>query len=111
MPRPPRLEFPGAVHHVTVRGNEHRDIFRGDRDRQDFLNRLADCRDRFGFRLLAYCLMTNHFHLDIRTAATPLSRIMACHQSSYAQLFNRWHARVGHPDPARRPPTNSANQD
>jgi REP element-mobilizing transposase RayT len=81
---------------VTARGNERRDIFRGDRDRQDFLSRLADGRNRFGFHLLAYCLMTNHFHLAIRTAATPLSRIMACLQSSYAQRFNRRHARVGH---------------
>ncbi len=96
MPRPPRLQFPGAVYHVTARGNERRDIFRSDRDREDFLKRLAGCRDRFGFRLLAYCLMTNHFHLALRTAATPLSRIMACLQSSYAQLFNRRYARVGH---------------
>jgi len=96
LPRPPRLEFPGAVYHVTARGNERRDIFRGDRDRQDFLDRLADCRQRFGFRLLAYCLMSNHFHLAVRTAVTPLSRIMACLQSSYAQRFNRRHARVGH---------------
>jgi len=94
--RPPRLEFPGAVYHVTARGNERRDIFRDDRDRQHFLNRLADCRDRFGFRLLAYCLMNNHFHLAVRTGATPLSRIMACLQSFYAQRFNRRHARVGH---------------
>ncbi len=74
MPRPPRLEFPGAVYHVTARGNERRDIFSGDRDREDFLKRLAGCRDRFGVRLLAYCLMTNHFHLAWKPASRPTKR-------------------------------------
>jgi len=96
MPRPPRLEFPGAVYHVTARGNERRAIFRDDRDREAYLAGLAHYRRKFGFRLLAYCLMTNHVHLAIRTGAAPLSRIMAGIQSRYAQRFNRRHARVGH---------------
>jgi len=96
VPRPPRLEFPGAVYHVTARGNERRPIFRGDRDREDYLARIAFYRHKFRFRLIAYCLMTNHVHLALRTAAVPLSRIMAALHSSYAQQFNRRHRRVGH---------------
>ncbi len=68
MPRPPRLEFPGATYHVTTRGNERKAIFRDDIDRQDFLGMIAHYREKFRFRLLAYCLMTNHVHLAIRTA-------------------------------------------
>lgn len=96
MPRPPRLEFPGAVYHVTARGNERRSVFRDDRDREDYLARIAFYRDKFRFRLLSYCLMTNHVHLAIRTAEAPLSRIMAGLHSSYTQRFNRRHRRVGH---------------
>ena len=96
MPRPPRLEFAGAVYHVTTRGNERKALFRDDRDREDFLSSISRYRDRFGFRLLAFCLMTNHVHLAIRTGEAPLSRIMAGLQSTYAQRFNRRYARVGH---------------
>lgn len=96
MPRPPRLEFPGAVYHVTARGNDRRPVFRDDRDREDYLARIAFYRDKFRFRLLSYCLMSNHVHLALRTAAAPLSRIMAGLQSSYTQRFNRRHNRVGH---------------
>jgi len=96
MARPPRLEFPGAVYHVVVRGNERRAIFRDDEDRERYLGRLAHYRKRFGFRLLAFCLMSNHVHLAIRTGRFPLSRIMAGLQSSYTQWFNRRHGRVGH---------------
>lgn len=96
MPRPPRLEFPGAVYHVTTRGNERRPIFRDDYDREDFLGSVAHYRDKFHFQLLAYCLMTNHVHLAIRPAEVPLSRIMAGLLSTHAQRFNRRHRRVGH---------------
>lgn len=96
MARPPRLQFPGAVYHVTARGNEQRPIFRDDRDRRQYLDRIAHYRERFRFQLLAYCLMTNHVHLAVRSGAVPLSRVMAGLQSSYTQWFNRRHARVGH---------------
>jgi putative transposase len=96
MPRPPRLEFPGALYHVTARGNERRAIFRDDHDRRHYLDRLASYRARFDFRLLAFCLMTNHLHLAIRTGSVRLSRIMACLHSTYAEWFNRRHERVGH---------------
>jgi REP-associated tyrosine transposase len=96
MPRPPRLEFPGALYHVTARGNERRALYRDDADREEYLARLAHYRRKFGFRLLSYCLMRNHVHLAIRAGPTPLSRVMAGLHSSYAEWFNRRHARVGH---------------
>jgi len=96
MARPLRLEFSGAVYHVTARGNERRLIFADDEDRLDYLARIAHYRTKFGFRLLAYCLMTNHLHLAIRRGPIPLSRVMASLHSSYTQWFNRRHGRVGH---------------
>jgi putative transposase len=96
MARPPRLEFAGAVYHVMARGNERRAIFREDKDREQYLARLAHYREKFGFQLLAFCLMTNHVHLAIRTGKFPLSRIMAGLQSSYTQWFNRRYRRSGH---------------
>jgi len=96
MARPVRVEFPGALYHVIVRGNERKAVFRDDRDRKDYLRRLAHYGRKLEFRVLAYCLMDNHVHLAIETGKTPLSRIMACLQSSYTQYFNRRHRRVGH---------------
>src|SRR5712692_6666635 len=96
MARPPRLEFSGGVCHVVVRGNERAAVFRDDEDREKYLGRLAHYREKFGFRLLAFCLMGNHVHLAIRTAEFPLSRVMAGLQSSYTQWFNRRHKRAGH---------------
>src|SRR5216683_2663529 len=96
MARPPRLEFPGGVYHVVVRGNERAAVFRDDEDREKYLARLGHYREKFGFRLLAFCLMGNHIHLAIRTGEFPLSRVMAGLQSSYTQWFNRRHKRAGH---------------
>jgi REP element-mobilizing transposase RayT len=96
MARPPRLEVSGALYHVTARGNERRAIFHDDTDREEYLARIAQCREKSRFQLLAYCLMTNHVHLVIRTGPEPLSRIMARLHSIYAGWFNRRHNRVGH---------------
>ena len=96
MARPPRLELEGGVYHVIVRGNERAAVFRDDLDRERYLGKLAHYRSRYGFRLLAYCLMGNHVHLAIRRGRFPLSRIMAGLQSSYTQYFNRRHRRSGH---------------
>jgi REP element-mobilizing transposase RayT len=96
MARALRQEFSGALYHVTARGNERRALFRDDADRHDYLDLLARCRQKFRFQLLAYCLMTNHVHLAIRTGEDPLSRIMARLHSIYAERFNRRHERVGH---------------
>jgi len=96
MARPLRLDFAGGVYHVIVRGNERKAIFRDNRDRVVYLDRLADCRSRFGFFLYAYCLMGNHVHLALERGPVPLSRIMLTLQSFYSQRFNRRHDRVGH---------------
>ena len=96
MARPLRLEYPGAVCHVIARGNERRAVFREDRDRELYLERLEHYQKRFGFRVYAYCLMTNHVHLAVETGKVPLSRIMLGLQGSYTQAFNRRHGRVGH---------------
>ena len=96
MSRPLRVEYSGALHHVTARGNERRAVFRDDVDRETYLGLLRRYRDRFGFRVHAYCLMTNHVHLAVETLAIPLSRVMLALHGSYSQAFNRRHRRVGH---------------
>ena len=96
MALPLRVEFPGGLYHVIVRCNERKAVFRDDRDREDYLGRLAHYAQKLKFRVLAYCLMDNHVHLAIETGKARLSRIMACLQSSYTQYFNRRHRRVGH---------------
>ncbi len=91
MTRRPRLEFPGAVYHVTCRGNERRPVFRDDSDRQEYLDRIRRYREKFKFCLLAYCLMPNHVHLVLQSGPVPLSRVMGALHSTYAQWFNRRH--------------------
>jgi len=94
--RPLRVELTGAVYHVIARGNERKAIFRDDEDREIYLERLAECRARFQFRVLAYCLMNNHVHLALERGPVALSRAMLALQSFYAQKFNFRHQRVGH---------------
>ncbi len=96
MVRPLRLEAEGAVYHVIGRGNERRPIFRDDQDREAYLERLERYRERFGIRILAYCLMTNHLHLALERGPARLSRVMLALHGSYSQYFNRRHGRVGH---------------
>jgi len=96
MARPLRLEAEGAVYHVIARGNERKAVFRDDRDRQEYLDRLIGCRERFGVRVLAFCLMDNHLHLAVERGPAKLSRVMLALQSAYTQWFNRRHGRVGH---------------
>ena len=67
MARPRRLEAAGVVYHVMARGNERKAVFRDDADRQRYLSRLAHYREKFGFRLLAFCLMDNYVHLAVET--------------------------------------------
>lgn len=96
MSRPPRVELAGGIYHVIARGNERRDVFRDDEDRRLYLARLAVCRDRYEFGVLAYCLMPNHVHLAIERGPVPLSKIMLALHSYYSQKFNFRHDRVGH---------------
>ena len=96
MARALRTDFPGAVHHVTSRGNERRPIFFDDQDRKAFLEFLGQAVKRFGWSLTAYVLMTNHFHLVIQTPEPNLSRGMQWFNTAYAIWFNRRHKRWGH---------------
>jgi REP element-mobilizing transposase RayT len=96
MARPLRIEFPGALYHVTSRGNARAPIFLEDRDRRLILRILSDVVARYRWVCHAYCLMTNHFHLLIETPEANLSRGMRQLNGLYTQRFNRAHERVGH---------------
>lgn len=96
MARPLRIEFPGALYHVTARGNARQDIFLNDEDRQQFLKILERVVSRFRLLLHAYCLMGNHFHLVVETPEANLSKAMRQLNGVYTQAFNRRHDRVGH---------------
>jgi len=96
MARALRIEFPGALYHVTSRGNERRPIFRSARDRRTFLTFLGQAAKRFRWSVTAYVLMTNHFHLVIQTAEPNLSRGMQWLNGTYAGWFNHRHERAGH---------------
>jgi REP element-mobilizing transposase RayT len=96
MSRPLRIEFPGALYHVTARGNEKKAIVRDDGDREEWLSTLAHACGRFGWSCLAWCLLDNHFHLVLETPTANLARGMRQLNGRYAQQFNRRHRRVGH---------------
>lgn len=96
MPRGPRLDGPGALHHVIVRGIEGRPLFLGDADRQDFLDRLAALVTETSLSVLAWAFLSNHVHLLVRTGAHPLATVMARLLTGYAGSFNRRHRRAGH---------------
>jgi putative transposase len=96
MPRGPRLDAPGVLHHVMVRGIERRDIFRTDADREDFVARLAALVEATGLTVYAWALLPNHAHLLLRTGQRPLARVMRSLLTGYAGAFNRRHRRVGH---------------
>jgi len=96
MSRPLRLEYPGAIYHLTSRGNARQNIFEEDDDRQRFLTILADTVKRCRWLCHAYCLMGNHYHLLLETPEPNLSRGMRQLNGVYTQAFNRRHDRVGH---------------
>jgi putative transposase len=96
MGRPIRIEYPGALYHVTSRGNEKKDIFREDRDKQKFLEILNDYHDCFGILIHSYVLLDNHYHLILETPAGNLIKIMHGLNSRYTGYFNRKYQRVGH---------------
>ncbi len=95
MARPQRLEFPGAIYHVTSRGNEQQAIFADGEDREFFLDTLARVAVRFNWLVHAYCLMDNHYHLVIETLEGKLSIGMRQLNGIYTQHFNLRHALDG----------------
>jgi REP element-mobilizing transposase RayT len=96
MARPLRLERAGAWYHLTARGNERRAIFRDERDRRHFCQLLQETVEMFRWRLQAYVLMDNHFHLLAETPEPNLARGMQWLNVSYSVWFNRRHQRAGH---------------
>jgi REP element-mobilizing transposase RayT len=96
MPRPLRIEFPGAMYHVTARGNNRARIVWEDEDRRLFLTALTGVVSGYGLELHAYCLMSNHYHLALRTPLANLGRAMQALNSAFAVAMNRRHVRVGH---------------
>lgn len=96
MARPLRLEFPGAIYHITSRGDRQEAIYEGDVDRLQWLDILSKVCERYNWRVHAYCLMDNHYHIVIKTADGNLSKGMRQLNGVYTQYFNRQHNRVGH---------------
>jgi REP element-mobilizing transposase RayT len=96
MARPLRIEFPGAVYHVTSRGDRREPIFVDDEDRHALLGIVAQGLSRFNAEALAYCLMGNHYHFVLHTREANLSLLMRHINGIYTQAFNRRHDKVGH---------------
>ncbi|NCA81447.1 MAG: hypothetical protein EOM72_01695 [Opitutae bacterium] len=96
MPRPPRLEYEGAVYHLTSRGNGRQTIYREDADWQHFLDQLQDNLETFDVVLHAFVLMTNHYHLLVRTRRANLSRFVQRLNTSYALYYRYKHDHPGH---------------
>lgn len=96
MARPLRIEFSGALYHVTARGNARQNIYEDDQDRLAFLDALLSCTKTYHWQCHAYCLMSNHYHLLIETGDATLSKGMRHLNGTYSQLYNKRHKRVGH---------------
>lgn len=96
MPRGPRIDFPGAVHHVYARGIEKRKIFLTDADRSFFLEKVGANIGKWKMRCFAWALMPNHFHMLLRSDAGLLPSFMRCLLTGYSKYFNEKHNRVGH---------------
>ncbi|WP_029133309.1 REP-associated tyrosine transposase [Sedimenticola selenatireducens] len=96
MARPLRIEFAGALYHVTSRGDGREEIYRSDGDRRLFLGVIEAVCERFDWVIHAYCLMDNHYHLLVETPNGNLAKGMRHLNGVYTQAFNREHGRVGH---------------
>jgi REP element-mobilizing transposase RayT len=96
MSRPLRIQYPGAYYHVTSRGNEQKDTFKSDRDRENFLVYLQGSAQRHRAKIHCYCLMRNHYHLLLETPGGNLSQIMQHINGSYTTYFNIKRKRAGH---------------
>jgi REP element-mobilizing transposase RayT len=116
MARPLRIEFSGALYHVTSRGDRREPIYEDDEDRLMFLGVLEEVVSRFNWVCHAYCLMTNHYHLVVETPDGNLSKGMRQLNGMFTQATNRRHGRTGHLfqgrfKPCRAGPTRHNNVD
>jgi putative transposase len=96
MTRPLRIEFPGALYHITSRGDRKVDIYLDDTDRAVWLQTLAEVCAKSNYLVHAFCQMTNHYHLLLETVDGNLSEGMRQLNGIYSQYFNRRHDLVGH---------------
>ncbi len=96
MARPLRIEYEGAVYHITSRGNAKKPIFKDDKDHVNILDILQQVNKRYNWLCHGYCLMSNHYHLVIETPDGNLSKGMRQLNGVYTQRFNNRHKRVGH---------------
>jgi REP element-mobilizing transposase RayT len=96
MARRPRIFEPGAYYHVAARGNNGEPIVRNDLDRLDFLRWLSRIVFDYRWRIVTYCLMTNHYHLLMRATEGGFARGMQLLNSGHARRMNRKHGRTGH---------------
>jgi putative transposase len=96
MARPLRIQFENAYYHITCRGNARQNIFSSDTDRSAFLDLLGRSSDIYGAEILAYVLMSNHFHLLVKTPRGNLQEFMRHFNISYTGWYNRRHRRSGH---------------
>jgi REP element-mobilizing transposase RayT len=94
--RPLRIHAPATLHHLFARGDNKARIFADDEDCERFLDLLATTSKRFDVHCVAYCLLSNHYHLVLVPHKYPISRLMQQLNSAYCQGFNRRHGRVGH---------------
>ena len=95
MPRRSRIDAPGALHHIIVRGIDRKTIFKSDADRNNFLERLKKILTSSDTSCFAWALIPNHFHLLLRTGRVPISTVMKRLLTGHAMYFNRKHNRVG----------------
>lgn len=96
MPRKARIDAPGALHHIIVRGIEKRDIFKDNTDRKRFVQRLGNILGESQTPCFAWALLPNHLHLLLKTSLTPIATIMRRLLTGHAVYFNRRHDRSGH---------------
>jgi putative transposase len=96
MPRRPRVHFPGAFYHVTLRGNHRQNIFFAPADRKLFESLTAEILERYAARLHAYCWMTNHVHMLVQVGDTPLGRLILQIAGRYARTIQRHLHTTGH---------------
>lgn len=96
MPRTARLDLPGLLQHVIVRGIERRDIFLDDEDRYSFVQRFSELLEKTGTTCFAWALMSNHFHLLVCPRNVKLAKFMRRLLTGYAVTFNLRHSRSGH---------------
>jgi REP element-mobilizing transposase RayT len=96
MPRGARLDAPGTLHHVIIRGIERRKIVDDDNDRKNFISRMGDIAMDTGTAIYGWALMTNHAHILLRSSDAGLPTFMRRFLSGYAVTYNRRHKRYGH---------------